>query len=147
MLSASADSYDCPEHITRAHHERVFQANSGRSTLRRSSLVVTSTFSTVYVDAHAAGTPAIAAGIMPEGSDDSFIIDVHNLYTQFIPYYEHIEFFTNKSDLRKQISATLLKGDIADSRDAAKTVYAAIAGIPDVKAGERPAVALERLRN
>jgi len=116
-----------------------------QATLRRSSLVVTSTFSTVYVDAHAAGTPAIAVGIMPEGTEDSFIIDVHNLYTEFIPYYKHIEFFTNKDDLRNQIATTLLDGQLADSTEAAKSIYEAIAGIPDGKAGERAAIALEHL--
>jgi hypothetical protein len=117
-----------------------------QATLRRSSLVVTSTFSTVYVDAHATGTPAIAVGIVPEGSDDSWLIDVHNLYTQFIPHYEYIEFITNKDDLLRRVSTTLLEGQIADSQNAAKIVYAAIANIPDGKAGERAAIAMDRLR-
>ena len=115
-------------------------------TLRRSSVVVTSTFSTVYVDAYAAGTPAIAVGILPEDGDP-YVRDTYAMYARVLPYMGQIGLVTEKEELSDLLAAVLLEGRSGELLDRVGNIYAATAGMTDGKAGERAATALDSLKD
>ena len=113
------------------------------ATLKRSSLVVTAAFSTVFLDAFAAGTPAIPVGVNPIGSGTFILPEAYRLYKNDVKSFKNLDFITDMNDLKSKIHAVLTSTAARQEHmSEAANVYRIQAGDLDGKAGSRVANAI-----
>ena len=115
------------------------------ATLRRSDLVVTAAFSTVFMDAFAAGTPSIAVGIPPLGGNPKGALQkAYRLYGEDLESVARLNFVTTT----EQFQEKLKQGYSSEGKDVLLSesgrVYGLQGGVPDGKAGTRAAESIER---
>jgi len=115
------------------------------STLHRSKLLVMGAFSTVFLDAHAAGTPAIAVGIHSREQPDAYLEQIYKLHSQSIPSIAALDFVIDENELNKRLTEALLNPATDRFAEQSQWVYAAQAGNLDGGAGKRAATAIEEL--
>jgi hypothetical protein len=113
------------------------------ATLKRSALVVTAAFSTVFLDAFAAGTPAIPVGVNPTGTGTFVLPEAYRLYKNDVNSFKNLDFVTDLDDLKNKIHAVLTSAAAREKQMAeAADVYRIQAGELDGKAGNRVANAI-----
>lgn len=116
------------------HRQHVFYI----STLKRSSLIVTAAFSTVYLDAFAAGTPAIPVGVNPIGVGTFILPEAYRLYKNDVKSFKNLDFVTDMNHLKQKIHAVLTSTAAREEHLAeAGNVYRIQAGELDGKSGSR----------
>lgn len=116
------------------------------ATLRRSSLVATGGFSTVYLDAHAVGTPSIAVALPQMGETGPSITMINcNAYGEDIPSMGMVEYVGTHERLSEIVTEVVVREDIAGRFEENAAVYAIQAGKRDGKAGERAVAAIRQL--
>ncbi len=112
------------------------------STLRRSCLVVTGGYSTVFLDAYAAGTPSVPAVLPATGETESFLSRMYALYAKSVPYAAKLDFVRDRSSLRRAV----LEAQAPEGRAAIlarmKPVFDEQVVANDGRAGERAAAAI-----
>jgi hypothetical protein len=94
-------------------------------------------FSTVFLDAHATGTPAIALASIPGSRWTHFLSRHINCAT--------LDLVVDESELNKRLSEALLGSTPDRFGEQSREVYAAQAGYLDGGAGKRAAKAIEEL--
>jgi len=113
------------------------------ATLKRSSLVITAAFSTVYLDAFAADTPVIATGATPSGSPKSILQEVYHLYGDDLKSFAELDFITDLNQLKKKIYTALTSADECKRiMNEARIMYNRQSGTPDGKSGDRVVAAI-----
>ncbi|MQF70537.1 hypothetical protein FIL92_00955 [SAR202 cluster bacterium AD-812-D07_MRT_10900m] len=123
---------------TEEHEVKLFGA-----TLRRSDVVVTAGFSTVYIDAFAAGTPAIATAITPDSAaSESLLERTYRLYKLDVKSIVLVDIATSYEQLMEKVIRVLTSDEQSILNDEVKSVYELVAGSPDKLAGERAANAI-----
>ena len=115
------------------------------STLHRSELLVMGAFSTVFLDAHATGTPAIAVGIHSREQPDAFLEQIYKLHSKSIPSIAALDLVVDESELSKRLVEALLDSAPGRFGEQSRKVYAAQAGTLDGGAGKRAVAAIEEL--
>ena len=113
------------------------------ATMRRSDLIVTAGFSTVFLDAFATGTPAIAVAIAPNpDSGPSHLEETYRLYAKNVESLAMIDLVTTFECLEQKVSQALVPEGQAELMREVNQIYDLVAGKPDNLAGERAASAI-----
>jgi hypothetical protein len=132
---------DSKMYAANEHHEvSLFGA-----TLRRSDLIVTAGFSTVFLDAFATGTPAVAAVIAPNlgpNSEPSILEETYRLYAKNVKSIALLGLVTSFERLDEKVSQALTPDGRNLLMQECGEIYDLVAGKPDKLAGERAVSAI-----
>jgi hypothetical protein len=129
---------------------KVYRANEQHevslfgATLRRSDLIVTAGFSTVFLDAFATGTPAIAVAIAPSpDTGPSHLEETYRLYAKNVKSIALVDLVTTFEHLEGKVSQALTQDGQRMLYEEVRPIYDLVAGSPDQRAGKRTADAIE----
>lgn len=115
------------------------------ATLRRSAIVVAATFSTVVLDAFAAGSPSVPVGIASNRDVRTHFREVYDKFGQCLPSYREVRVLTEESEFLEVLDQVLLRRNPRILLEPVGRSYRMQAGVPDGLAGRRTIDAIARL--
>jgi hypothetical protein len=114
------------------------------ATLHRSMLVVSATFSTVLLDAYAAGIPSIPVGIISEPGMGGHFAEIYDAFGKNLSSYQVFPIVISEEQMFQIFDQVLLREEETQVLHAVGDVYERQVGVADGHAGQRAIDVIDR---